>query len=102
MPTCRCLRNHAISIALATAVSISVSAQAQEKVGSTDYENGGSSLSPEARAGRDTWYFWTAGNEAFWRRMAILTRGTVDLLMYADSRLHDRRFEALGVINTDR
>lgn len=63
------------------------------------YEDGGRTLTAKERAGRDTWYFWTAGNEKFWRRMAIITRGNVDLLMYVDSRTHDRRFEALGVIN---
>jgi cytochrome c5 len=62
-----------------------------------DYES--NALTPEQKAGRDTWYFWTGGNQTFWRRMAAITEGNVDLLMYLDSRLHDRRFEELGVIN---
>jgi len=66
---------------------------------SSSYDDGGRDLTAAERAGRDTWYFWTAGNEAFWRRLAILTNGNVDLLMYVDSRRHDRRFQTLGVIN---
>src|SRR5580765_5196683 len=64
------------------------------------YDEGARGLTDDQRLGRDTWYFWTAGNEAFWRRLAVLTSGNVDVLMYVDSRRHDRRFETLGVINT--
>jgi hypothetical protein len=63
------------------------------------YDDGGRSLTAEQQVGRDTWYFWTAGNQRFYRRMATMTAGTVDLLMYVDSRSHDSRFERLGVIN---
>ena len=56
-------------------------------------------LTAEQQLGRDTWYFWTAGDQKFWRRMAAITGGDVDLLMYVDSRNHDSRFERLGVIN---
>jgi hypothetical protein len=63
------------------------------------YEYDGRALTAEQKIGRDTWHFWTAGNEKFWRKMAVTTSGTVDLLMYADSRNHDRRFEQFGVIN---
>jgi hypothetical protein len=63
------------------------------------YEYGYQPLTAEERVGRDTWYFWTAGNEKFWRTMAILSEGNVDLLTYVDSRRHDQRFEMLGVIN---
>jgi hypothetical protein len=56
-------------------------------------------LPADIAAGRDTWYFWTAGNESSWRTIAALTGGNVDLLMYADSRRHARRFEELGVMN---
>jgi hypothetical protein len=60
---------------------------------------GGAALTAQEREGRDAWSFWTAGNQKFWRTIAVSTRGDVDLLMYVDSRTHDRRFEALGVIN---
>jgi hypothetical protein len=55
-------------------------------------------LTDAQRAGRDTWYFWTGGNEKFWIRMAELTEGNVNLLAYVDSRLHGRRFATLGAI----
>jgi hypothetical protein len=63
------------------------------------YGYGGRHLAAAEQRGRDTWYFWTGGNEKFWRTLAVTTRGAVDLLMYVDSRRHDRRFETLGVIN---
>jgi hypothetical protein len=53
----------------------------------TSSESGGRALSAVERAGRDTWRFWTGGNEKFWRQMAIVTGGNVDLLMYLDSFL---------------
>jgi cytochrome c5 len=68
-------------------------------VADDSYASGGVALSRDEQSGRDTWYFWTGGNEKFWRQLAVLTGGNVDLLMYADSRRHDRRFEELGVIN---
>ena len=46
---------------------------------------------PEQREGRNTWYFWTGGNQKFWVKMAELTEGNVNLLAYVDSRLHGRR-----------
>jgi len=55
-------------------------------------------LTPEQREGRDTWYFWTGGNQRFWVEMARLTDGNVNLLNYVDSRRHGRRFRDLGVI----
>jgi cytochrome c5 len=66
------------------------------------YEYDNQKLTPEQQLGRDTWYFWTAGDQKFWRRMAAITGGDVDLLMYVDSRNHDSRFERLGVINHPR
>src|SRR6266436_6180327 len=59
---------------------------------------GYSYLTDDQRAGRDTWYFWTAGNEKFWTRMAGLPETHVNLLSYVDSRLHGQRFAMLGVI----
>jgi hypothetical protein len=67
--------------------------------GEGSYEYDGRALTAEQKLGRDTWYFWTAGNQKFWRKMAAITSGNVDLLTYVDSRNHDSRFERLGVIN---
>ncbi len=65
----------------------------------TDEDYGyGTRLTPEEREGRDTWYFWTGGNEKFWVEMARVTDGNVDLLNYVDSRRHGRRFRELGAI----
>jgi hypothetical protein len=55
-------------------------------------------LTDQQRAGRDTWYFWTAGNEKFWVTMAGFPDTHVNLLAYVDSRLHGRRFATLGAI----
>jgi hypothetical protein len=63
-----------------------------------DYGYGSRNLTPEQRAGRDTWYFWTGGNEKFWIKMARVTAGNVDLLNYVDSRRNGRRFRELGAI----
>jgi cytochrome c5 len=63
-----------------------------------DYGYGGRPLTPQQREGRDTWYFWTGGNEKFWVEMARYTEGNVDLLNYLDSRRHGRRFRDLGAI----
>src|SRR5687767_9886721 len=46
-------------------------AQAPQKPVSDD-DYGYAYLTDEQRAGRDTWYFWTGGNEKFWVRMAGL------------------------------
>lgn len=67
--------------------------------GYTDEDYGyGTRLTPEEREGRDTWYFWTGGNEKFWVQMARKTEGNVDLINYVDSRRHGRRFRELGAI----
>lgn len=63
-----------------------------------DYGYGSGALTPEEREGRDTWYFWTGGNERFWPEMARLTDGNVNLLNYVDSRRHGRRYRDLGAI----
>ncbi len=55
-------------------------------------------FTPQEREGRDTWYFWTGGNEAFWVEMNRITDGNVSLLNYVDSRRHGRRFRELGAI----
>ena len=58
----------------------------------------GSRLSAEERRGRDTWYFWTGGNEKFWVEMARKTRRQRRPLNYVDSRRNGRRFRELGAI----
>ncbi len=63
-----------------------------------DYGYANRYLTPEQREGRDTWYFWTGGNEQFWVEMARITEGNVSLLNYVDSRRHGRRFRELGAI----
>jgi cytochrome c5 len=77
------------------AIAISTVAVAQQK---TDYGYEDQYLTPEQREGRDTWYFWTGGNEKFWVEMARITEGNVSLLNYVDSRRHGRRFRELGAI----
>lgn len=78
-------------------------APAQQPYGSQvytddDYGYGGRGLTDLERKGRDTWYFWTGGNEKFWVKMAELTDGNVDLLYYIDSRRNGQRFRQLGAI----
>ena len=64
----------------------------------TEADYGYSDLTPEQREGRNTWYFWTGGNQKFWVKMAELTEGNVNLLAYVDSRMHGTRFATLGAI----
>ncbi|HTV03390.1 MAG TPA: hypothetical protein VMF13_22760 [Luteitalea sp.] len=71
---------------------------ARPAYGSEDDFGYGSRLSQLERKGRDTWYFWTGGNEKFWVRMAEITDGNVDLLNYVDSRRHGHRFRELGAV----
>lgn len=71
---------------------------ASQDYGSEEDYGYGDGLTEQERAGRDTWYFWTGGNERFWVRMAEITEGNVDLLNYVDSRRHGRRFRELGAI----
>jgi len=74
------------------------------------YQSGYYALAPdEERQGRDTWYFWTGGetndagevvgDQTLWRKLAIQSHGTFDLLQSLDSRYHDERFKRFGVIN---
>lgn len=55
-------------------------------------------LTDAERAGRDTWYFWTGGNEKFWIDMAAIPDTHVNLIAYVDSRRHGQRFATLGAI----
>lgn len=72
--------------------------QAEQPEAAQDYGYEGRYLTPEQREGRDTWYFWTGGNERFWVEMNRITEGNVSLLNYVDSRRHGRRFRELGAI----
>ena len=88
-------------LALAAVVWVDERSSAQTPAYSqdeADYGYANRYLTDAQRAGRDTWYFWTGGNEKFWVRMAELTEGNVNLLAYVDSRLHGRRFAMLGAI----
>lgn len=77
---------------------VNASGAAQPVYGSEDDYGYGGRLTDIERVGRDTWYFWTGGNQKFWSRMAELTDGNVDLLEYIDSRRHGRRFRDLGAV----
>jgi hypothetical protein len=57
-----------------------------------------STLSALEARGRDTWYFWTAGNQHFFRRVAVESDGYFDLLQVVDSRRFGQRFRTLGVM----
>lgn len=82
----------------ATATRFAGRGNAQPGYGSEEDYGYGGRLTDIQRVGRDTWYFWTGGNQKFWVRMAELTEGNVDLLNYVDSRRHGRRFRELGAI----
>ena len=87
----------ALLLTLVLLTSVRSRAQvAQNPPSEQDY--GYAYLTDDQRAGRDTWYFWTGGNEKFWVRMAGLPDTYVNLLAYVDSRLHGRRFSTLGAI----
>ena len=97
----------AVSVVLATWAGYGGAARArtaqppgvtQASYSDDDFGYGGRYLTPQQHDGRDTWYFWTGGNQKFWPRMAELTDGHVDLLNYVDSRRHGRRFRELGAI----
>ena len=90
------MRAH-LTAAIAVAVFMLPLAAVQPDADSYEYD--GRALTADQRIGRDTWYFWTAGNQKFWRTMAVATAGDVDLLTYVDSRNHTARFERFGVIN---
>ena len=40
----------------------------QQPAGEGSYEYDGRALTADQKLGRDTWYFWTAGNQKFWRQ----------------------------------
>lgn len=86
-------------LALIVVVAMGARSSAQTpQYGTTDQDYGYGYLTDAQRRGRDTWYFWTGGNENFWVKMAEITEGSVNLLDYVDSRRHGRRFAMLGAI----
>src|ERR1035438_6996493 len=64
-----------------------------------DAMDGGITLSGDETKGRNTWLLWTAGDQAFWDRMAQHGYGTADLLKTIDSRNRGHRFKDMGLIN---
>jgi hypothetical protein len=73
---------------------------------------GGNNLTEAEKRGRQTWYYWTGGNQKFFRDFAKLTHGEADLLSLADARpdsalfpgdkhhyQRNERFKSIGVIN---
>lgn len=60
--------------------------------------DGGISLTPEEVEGRNTWTFFTGGNERFWNLMAQEGYSLVDFLHLLDSRERDTRFGRLGLL----
>lgn len=56
------------------------------------------------RIGRDTWIFWTWGNQKFLRKVAVLAGNlpapiSLDFFRVLDSRHRGTRFRDLGLIN---
>lgn len=68
-------------------------------------------LSEAERRGLQTWYFWTGGNEKFFRNLAKITHGEADFLSLLDARpdsdpvdesphyQRNERFVKIGAIN---
>ena len=68
-------------------------------------------LNEAERRGLQTWYFWTGGNEKFFRNLAKRTHGEADFLSLLDARpdgdtvdeashyQRNERFKKIGVIN---
>ncbi|MDJ0732115.1 MAG: hypothetical protein QNJ33_19230 [Crocosphaera sp.] len=68
-------------------------------------------LTEAEKRGLQTWYFWTGGNEQFFRNLAQFTHGEADFLSLLDARpdgdtadqtdhyQRDERFQEIGVIN---
>ena len=58
------------ALSIVTALTIGPGGGAQPAQYGSEQNYGYGSLTDAQRAGRDTWYFWTGGNEKFWVRMA--------------------------------
>lgn len=62
------------------------------------------SWTPQQKAGRDTWIFWTGGNEKFLRNGTKLGGSftvpiSIDFFRMLDTRNRGKRFQMLGLIN---
>jgi len=64
-----------------------------------DEMDGGQPLTEDERKGHNTWILWTAGDQVFWDGIAQHGLGIADLLKVVDSRLHQTRFQDMGLIN---
>ena len=89
--------------------SSSADAPYEGEIGYLPYDQ---TLTEAERRGQQTWYFWTGGNQKFFRNLAQTTHGEADLLGLVDARpdselvagdtphtQREERFETLGVIN---
>ena len=61
--------------------------------------DGGIRLTEDEIKGRNAWILWTAGNQAFWDRLARESYGLVDLLKTVDTRRRPARFAEMGLMN---
>jgi|SRR5579863_88438 hypothetical protein len=94
-------RRASFAVLLTLVLTLNAAAQNSTPPGGYDadtYYAGGANLTPQEQQGRNTWYFWTAGDQQLWRQIAIITNGVTDLLQYVDSRRNGSRFRDLGVI----
>ncbi len=70
-----------------------------------DYNYGTTNNDPKVKRGRDTWFFWTGGDEKFLRYGTKVSgqvagsKWAVEYFHLIDSRLRDQRFTTFGVIN---
>jgi hypothetical protein len=86
------------NICLASAAVLLALDAFSQNPGYDTYQSYGANLTPLQQRGRDTWYFWTGGDQRLWRKIAIITSGATDLLQYVDSRRNGSRFRDLGAI----
>ncbi len=53
----------------------------------------------EAAIGMDTWYYWTGGNQFFFRGLTRRTKGNVDFVRLMALTPRPERFQKLGMVN---
>ncbi|MCC6510918.1 MAG: hypothetical protein IT423_17585 [Pirellulaceae bacterium] len=56
-------------------------------------------FNPQAAIGMDTWYYWTGGNQFFFRGMTRRTKGNVDFVRLLAQTPRTERFQKLGMVN---
>jgi hypothetical protein len=71
--------------AMAAGLTADDFAQAEDEADYFADADGGIELTPAEIRGRNTWWVWTAGNQAFWDYLANNSFGTFDLLKTASS-----------------